>query len=599
MSFVFPPGPQVQTIEISQFTGANLNIDVTQIAETESPDMLNITLDNDGTPDKRTGFETLFTTDGRVNGLFYYKAEVIACAGTKIYKWVNDTLTELKDGITDAKASAFFFDDKLYILNGHEYLVYDGTIVKAVDPYIPKIVISSPPTGGGTPFEEINLLGEGFKQTFNTDGAAKIFQLAQTGLNSQGVVAKHLLTGTLYTEGDGITVDRESGKVTFTAAPPKEGDGVNELEIVAYKTHEGFAERIKGCNAWNVYGGSNDTRVHIYGNTDFSNRVYRCGLNDPTYWPENYFNQFGSDSNIVTGKVNHYDSSVVLTTEGIYIEHYEMTEDGKPSFPTRPVNSQVGCLSPGSVQIVENNPVFLSKSGAMTLVSSQVRDERNVQLLSEKVNADLLKRNLEQAISVEHNDMYMLFFPDGWVWVWNYRLNGWYPWNNIYATSVLSIRRRDEEPDRQELFFGRENGNVCRFKRITDNSPYNDCGEAIKARWSTKVFGFNAESHLKLVKSLHCTLRPGRYVGLDVYHRSNRKASWRFLSKFAAMLFDYTTVDYARWTYHANVLPQTTGKKIKQKRIVYFQLKFENNEPDESMGLLYLALHYSLQREVK
>lgn len=599
MSFQIPAGPQIQTVEISRFTGANLNIDTTQIPETDSPDMLNITLDNDGTPDKRTGFETLFAVGGKVNGLFYYSAELIICAGAKIYGWHEEELEELYDGITDTKASAFNFDDKLYILNGHEYLVYDGLNVTEVEPYVPKIAISSPATGGGTPFEEWNLLGEGFRQTFNVDGTATVFQLAQTELNDRAVTAKHLINDTIYTEEEGLTVDREAGIVTFDTAPSKEGDGVNELEITAYKTQEDFPGRIKGCNAWNIYGGSNDTRVHIYGNPEYPNRVFRCGLNDPTYWPENSFNQFGSEGNVVTNKVNHYDASIIFTTEGIYSEYFDLLEDGSVSFPTKPVNSQIGCLSPDSVQIVENNPVFLSKHGAMMLTSSQVRDERNVQLISEKINPDMLKRDLEHAISVEHNDKYMLFFPDGWVWVWNYRIDGWYPWNNLAATAILSVRRRIEEPDRQELFFGRADGSVCRLKRITDPAPYNDDGAAIKAKWSTKVFGFNAESHLKMVKNLHCTLRPGRFVGIDMYYRTSRNAVWKFLSKFAASLFDYTTVDYAKWTYQANILPQTSNKKVKQKRVVYFQLKFENNEPDESMGLLYLAIHYSLQREVK
>lgn len=599
MAFQIPPGPQIETIEISRFTGANLNIDTTQISETESPDMLNITLDNDGTPDKRTGFETLFTVDGKVNGIFDYNNELVILGGTKVYKWREEMLTELYDGVTDTKASAFVFDANLYILNGHEYLVYDGSTIKPVEPYVPKIVISSPPTGGGTPFEEWNLLGEGFRQTFNTDGTAKTFKLSLDGLNGRAVTAKHLINDTVYTEGNGLTVDREKGEVTFNAAPAKAGDGVNELEITAYKTQEGFVERITGCNAWNIYGGSNDTRIHLYGNPNFTSRVFRSGLNDPTYWPENSFNQFGSESNVVTGKVNHYDSSVVFTRDGIYIEHFEFTADGEPSFPTRPVNSEVGCLAPCSVQLVENNPVFLSKHGVMMLVSSQVRDERNVQLLSEKINADLLKRSFDGVTSVEHNDKYMLFFPDGWVWIWNYRLNGWYPWNNIKATCSISVRRRYEEPDRQELFFGRADGSVCRFKRITDKAPYNDDGEAIKAKWSTKVFGFDAESYLKLVKNLHCTLRPGRFVGLDVSYRTSRKGAWTYLTTFMASLFDYTTVNYAKWTYYSNELPMTSNKKMKQKRIVYLQLRFENNESDESMGLLYLAIHFALQREVK
>lgn len=604
MSFQIPAGPAVQTIEVSRFTGANLNIDTTQISETESPDMLNITLDNDGTPDKRTGYETVFMVEGRVNGLFDYDGSLIVLGGNKVYLWQEeaeeeeDRLVVLYEPVTDAPASAFMFDAKLYILNGHEYLVYDGETVQPVEPYVPLIAINSPPSGGGTPFDDWNLLGEGFRQSFDTDGTSKEFQLTMTELNERAVTAKHVINDTIYTEDEGLTVDRETGKVAFDTAPPKVGDGLAQLEITAYKAREGFAERIKGCNAWNIYGGSNDTRVHIYGNPEFSNRVFRCGLNDPTYWPEYDFNQFGSSSNVVTGNINHYDSSVVLTQEGIWLAHFELLSDGIGSFPTKPVNSRTGCVGQYSVQLVENNPVFLARTGAMMLVSSQVRDERNVQLLTEKINSDLLKRDLSNALSVDYNDKYMLFFPDGWVWVWNYRLAGegvvgWYPWNNVYATSVLGMNSR------KQLYFGRADGAVCRFKPITHKAPYNDDGEAILAKWSTKVFGFDTESYLKTVRNLHCTLRPGNFVGLDVSYRTSRRGAWTYLTTFMASLFDYRTVHYGKWSYHSNELPSAKGKKVKQKRIVYFQLKFENNRLDESMGLLYLAIHFTLQREVK
>ena len=50
------------------------------------------------------------------------------------------------------------FDDtgKIYILTGKEFLCYDGETVKAVseDAYIPTILISRNPTGGGTLYEE-------------------------------------------------------------------------------------------------------------------------------------------------------------------------------------------------------------------------------------------------------------------------------------------------------------------------------------------------------------------------------------------------------------------------------------------------------------
>jgi hypothetical protein len=171
------PIEPVQSISIKQFMGANLNPDVSQIEDGESPDLLNITLDKDGTPDKRLGYERCFANplgSGKINGLIEYKDLLIIAHGTKVYKWdYTNTPTEIYSGVTDSAMRGFVFGGKLYLINGHEYLVYDGTTCAVVSPYVPTLTVSTAPTGGGTTLEDWNLLGRGFKQTFNGDNATK------------------------------------------------------------------------------------------------------------------------------------------------------------------------------------------------------------------------------------------------------------------------------------------------------------------------------------------------------------------------------------------------------------------------------------------
>lgn len=88
-------------LRIEPFKGINLSVTPTQIDDHESPDMLNVHLDNRGTPHKRTGYERLFDTylgDGKVNGIFDFKKtdgtnEILFAHGGFLYRL--DDLNEL------------------------------------------------------------------------------------------------------------------------------------------------------------------------------------------------------------------------------------------------------------------------------------------------------------------------------------------------------------------------------------------------------------------------------------------------------------------------------------------------------------------------
>jgi hypothetical protein len=580
--------PPERSIQINHFTGADLNPDTTQIDISKSPDMLNITLDNDGTPDKRTGYSlALELGEGAVNGIVEYGELLLIAHGTKLYKWDKTNAPVLLGTIADDPLAGFVFDGVCYMVNGSEYLSYDGTSFGPVIPYVPTLTVSTPPAGGGTTLDQFNLLGAGFKQSYDGDNTATVYQLALKGLDATAVTLT--IAGVAKTEGTHFTVDRTNGTINFAAGTTPHGapaTGVNNVVITAYKTVSGHSDRVKKCTGWNIFGGSNDTRIHLFGNPDHQTKVFRSGVLDPSYFPENDFQDVGTGK--VTGKVNQYDTSVILKENGIWSEAFELSDP--VSFPTKPVNSKIGCIAPGSVQLVENNPVFLAPDGVYMLTSSQVRDERNVKLLSERINSDLLKRDLKNALSVEYGSHYMLCFPDGYVWVWNYRLDAWYLWNNVHATCFCVSGDR--------LYFGTADGNLMMFKKPTDASAYSDNGEAIAAHWTTKMLGFDAEAYEKAIRMLHVNLRPDLSVAMKVEHRSER-STWETVAEVSASIFSYDTFNYDTFTYKTTVLPLSFAKKVKKKGIVYYQLRFSDDNINTSMGLLFMAIHYHVTREVR
>jgi hypothetical protein len=94
-----PPVPPLLRIE--PFKGLNTSVTPTQIDDHQSPDMLNVNLDDRGSLNKRKGFEKVFETNlgpGKVNGLFQFRkpdgsTEVLFAHGDKLYRL--DDLNEL------------------------------------------------------------------------------------------------------------------------------------------------------------------------------------------------------------------------------------------------------------------------------------------------------------------------------------------------------------------------------------------------------------------------------------------------------------------------------------------------------------------------
>ena len=100
------------------------------VDDARSPDAENVISDLDGFPEKRLGWRTLKTFDGKINGIFNFgdieNRYAVVHAGEKIYKVKDGVATEVYSGCADQKSCGKYFRGKLCILTGEEFLVYDG-----------------------------------------------------------------------------------------------------------------------------------------------------------------------------------------------------------------------------------------------------------------------------------------------------------------------------------------------------------------------------------------------------------------------------------------------------------------------------------------
>lgn len=594
-------------ISIKVFGG----IDYTDTKDiTRSPDAKNIILDEQFAPDKRPGYKRVYQESlgtGQINGLFLFHKKDgtkvrILHHGTKLYIWEDgEQPVQLFSALANAPSVGFVMNDKLYIMDGTNYLEYDGTNVIPVESvaYIPTITINRTPTGGGDPNEALNLLQPYFKDSFNATGSATDYTLSLKGLDASPVTASYDGGVTFdKVETTHFNVNRTTGVITFLSAPPA---GQNNLVIKAAKTISGNADRIKKCNMFVVFGGTNDTRIFVTGNPDYRNMDFQSGLYDPTYFPDNKFTNIGSNANPIMRYEKMYNSCLIIKNDDENdVTVWKRTFNNDPNNPLyalEPLTSKIGCCAKYSGQLVNNNPVFLSKYGIQSMVSTNVKDERNIQHISGRIdksnqylNLGLLREgNLQNAVSADYNNWYILCINDN-AYVFDYRKNEWYYWTNIPASCFIEIDGY--------LYFGSNKEGLIYQLAKPDDTLYNDDGVAIDAYWKSVLTDFDYENMYKIVPKCTYTLKPGSSTSVNFAYATEKGYSG-ILQTDRMDLIDFENIDFSNFSFITSHVAQPIIVRPGIRQIVYFQVILSNNVIDESFGFTNVNVEWDIQGEVK
>lgn len=612
-------------VVIEKFSGLNTSTTASQIEFNESPDMLNIVLDAEGRPDKRFGYDRIYATSlgiGKINGMFFFvkkdgTTRFLIHWGTNLYTQTGSAQpVSIFAGLANNRSIFFAFNDFVWIMDGTNYLRYDGTTVVTVASiaYVPTILVSTPPAGGGTALDDLNLLSPAFKQSFSGNASATIFQLALTGLDAAPPITA-VVNGTTITEGSGLTANRSTGAITFTTAP---ATGTNNVVITAYKTVAGRANTINNCTGQVIFGGTQDTRVFWYGNQSNPANVYASGLYDPSYAPENGFIKVGSDASKVVNMIAQYDSCIIVKgnlqnmqtlAQNVYdvliwqMKYSFSATTGRASFPILPINNQVDSISRGSMQLIKNAPTWLSSKGVYQLIGTNVKDERNTQHLSQNIDTSadfnltgLLEfTTLVNSVSVDFDKKYILALQDfdNTAFVYDYVLDVWLKWNNIKASCFVEVNGF--------LLMGdNANGLVYQFKKLNEADNFQDDGAAINAYWKSKLLNFNTNAYLKTAPRLWYHLKPADLTSIDFGYQTDMYASvfGEFPSDYNN-IFNYATWDYANFSYTLSAFPSVTQIKIKAKKFMYLQIALSNPRIDESMGILAIQINAQVVKMAK
>ncbi len=603
----------------TKFRGVDFSTDPTQVSDSRSPLCQNLISDLAGFPEKRPGWRTLFQVSAPINGMFFAVfasgAEAFLLhGGTSLYAWTDSGATQIFNAMNNARSVAFSHGGKLYLLDGaHYYVVSEADGEYAVSnvtesAFVPTTVIGAPASGGGTPFEAVNLLSPRRINSMIGDGESTVFQLDSKEIES---VESVKVDGVEKTATTDYTVDLEAGTVTFTSAPPasEAGGGIDNVVIEFTKTVSGYAERIEQCTIAEFYGYNNDNRLFFTGNPEYPNWDFQSGLDDPTYFPDTGYTKIGADTSAIMGYLKQYDTLSIVKSNNeqdaeLFLRTPEMSEDGKVIFPVKQGAKGVGAVSRYAFANLRDDPLFLSREGVFAISSTSVGQERVLQDRSFYVNARLTQEaDLENAVAAIWNGYYILCV-NGHCYVADSRQQTgasqteqysyeWYYWTNVPARMFLEHSGA--------LYFGTADGKVCKFNTdVSGMARFSDDGDPIVARWSTKAdtFGIFTRRKTLLKKGAGVMIKPYNRSSVKIYIATDRQHE-RLIRESFMDIFDFGDIDFSRFTFNTLDTPQVKPFNTKVKKFILLQMIFENDAANEGFGVYGAQVQYTIGNYVK
>lgn len=609
-------GVGINTTIYSNFKGVDFSTDASLVDKYRSPWAVNMIADTGGMPEKRMGWRTVFRLDAPVNGLFYGAIDgvlhYLAHAGNKLYAWKEGEEPALKrERVHDGRSSAVNMNGKLWLLTGGEYLVYDGSTVKEVSEigYIPTTVIGAAPAGGGVTYESVNMMQTKRRNEFIPDGKSTLYQLDSVDLADDPVTAT--VRGVNKQEGTDFTVDRAKGQVNWKTAPAAPLSGQEGEVVITFATKDAYsnADRVKKCTILTAYGVGTSDRLIVSGNPDYPNLDWTSGYADPSYIPDLGYSVVGTQATAIMGyqrlgeylaiikEDNGQDSTVFLRSAGL-------DDDGEATFPLKQSLAGVGAVSTKGFGTILDEQLFLSRTGVYAITTNALTAERIVQNRSFFVDPRLVREEgLENAAAVSWNGMYLLGV-NGHVYLLDgrqdksYRARSQsefvyecYYWENIPARCWMNVKSGAEE----NLYFGTEDGRVCRFNSDQDTmARYSDDGAAILSCWSTKA---DDDGDATLLKTM---IKKGNSVTIKPYSRSSARVCFRteqdpveWQAAYDTMdIFDWSDIDFSRFTFAANDAPQEILFNTKVKKYKRLQIIVKNDAVNEGFGLFGITKHF-------
>ena len=361
-----------------------------------SPDSLNVWKDYRETESIRTrwGLELNKAFADAIYGIFFYGNKMIVHSGNKLYTVADGVATELYTGLNEAESNAFIYDDIWYFKDGLHYLKYDGETIADVVGYIPTTTIARKPMGGGTKYEDVNMLSDYRKNSFLADGVAFSFFLDVMNIDDD--YFPEVTVNDEIVSTDEYTVDYAEGKIVFNNYAPDapDTDGQDNVVVKFKKAVPQYRDSILKCNMLQVF----DNRVFFSGNPEHPNMIWNTSLNDPSYCSDLDYYREGMDNAAVKGLVAGNNALWVFREPSdanttVFYHTPSIDDEYGKVYPSSHSSITTGCI--GKAINFNDDIVFFSERG-MEGISGDVTTEQVVAHRSSLVDRKLLPKSVEE-----------------------------------------------------------------------------------------------------------------------------------------------------------------------------------------------------------
>ena len=554
----------------------------TKLKMGEAAVMRNFCITRDGNLRRRAGTKTVINLGGAVKCLWSGRVAnedvVLAAADGHLWKlseingeWSKTDCGELD---TSGAVNIFPFAMKAYIQNGVEYYEWDGTTLSIVEGYRPLVAIAIPPLGGGELLEQVNKLNGKRHCWLSPDGTARTFKLPEKGIQSIDFV-NSAVDGTPLT---GWTSNLADGEITFKSAP---ATGASTIDV-GYSMATNYREHITKMRFSELYDGSQDTRVFVYG--DGSNQLIYSEIDyngdaRADYFPDLNVCHVGESNTPITGLCRHFGALICFKSSSTWSIEAATTElaDGllARAFYIVPVNKSIGNEALGQVQNVLNNPRTLHGADVYEWRSNNrnsnlTRDERQASRISDRVNATMRRFVLSECVCFDdnYNQEYYVCY-DGKALVHNYAADAWYYYDGLDISVITSHKN--------EVYFGTHDGKVMHLSyHYLSDDAFSENAHAISSYWESGSMSFGADYKRKYSAQLWIGLKPESGSKITVTVQTDRKSSYTE-KDVSTDLAGFSAVDFGDFSFKTNRKPQMAKLKIKAKKFVFYKLIFEGD----------------------
>ena len=592
--------------------GINLSQEDYNMSASESPEMANLIWRN-GMLASRKGQKYIITT-ALGKGITFsqpWHGHIIAHVNYSLYDYdiSAKTATLLCNGLTLVRGTFFMYDGNLYYKTKGAYkkivAAYDSLqdswsfTASNVAAYTPVIIINADhATGSGNIYQPENRYSPLKTIWYNAASGEREFYLPVV----PDTVTKVVVDGAELSSGWGYNSGHNS--IIFDTAPTVTNPPTNNTVRITYsKANTDAYNSINDCRYATVYGGAGELCVIMAGASAQPNAYFWSGNSslsmDPGYFPMEQYQLTSSYDDAIVGFGKQQANLIVFKLHSIGKASLSLVEINGRNFismPYVPINAEIGCSKPWSIQLVQNNLVWANQRGIYMLLDTNEAGENDVLCISGKINGtapgvsapsrknallyDLQCGAEDETCSVDDEHNYYISCNQH-TWVWNYEISSASNPSWFYMTNQKGVALSYAD---NEIYALEITGRL-----IGQQWAFNDFGQAINRYIRVPTQKFNDDDRLKNINSIIITLGTEFASDTRLIYYSDYETRQ-----------DLTNLSVTPPASQAGAyIPAVFKRRPMCRRTYHFAFALQNGNKDEDLALISAQVLFNKQGKIR